>query len=89
MGCLLSQSHPLMTPLDQEPFWSHGTDGRALVLSFLLEGHTKNAIAKVSSIERNKSSTSLLFVQMHITEAATPPRHDVRSQADGSHGAKL
>jgi hypothetical protein len=59
------------------------------VLSFSLEGHTKNTIAKVSSIERKKGSAGLLFVQMHKTEAATPPRHDVRSQADRSHSAKL
>jgi len=45
------------------------------VLSFLLEGHTKNAITKAPPVQRIKGGAGLLFVQMHKTEAPAPPRH--------------
>ena len=64
-------------------------DGSTLVISFLLEGHTKNAITKAPPVQRVKGGAGLLFVQMHKTEAPTPPRHYVRSQADRSDSTKL
>ena len=57
-------------------------DGSRLVISFLLKGHAKNAIAYASSIQRVKGGAALLFIQVHETEAVTAPRHDVRSQAN-------
>ncbi len=59
------------------------------VLSFLLKGHTKNAITKAPPVQRVKGSAGLLLAQMHKTEAPTPPRHYVRSQADRSYSTKL
>ena len=56
---------------------------------FSLEGHTKNATPKASPIQRVTCSAGVLFVQMHKTEASTPPRHDVRSQADRSNRTKF
>jgi hypothetical protein len=67
------------------PFWLRWMG----VLSFLLEGHTKNAITKAPPVHRVKGGAGLLFVQIHKTEAPAPPRHYVRSQADRSDSTKL
>ena len=56
---------------------------------FSLEGHTKNSTFKASPIQRVTCSAGVLLVQMHKTEAPTPPRHDVRSQADRSNRTKF
>ncbi len=62
--------------------WSIGNFGCAggsnLLTSFLLEGHAKNAIAYALPVQRVKGGAGLLFIQVHKTEAATAPRHDVR-----------
>ena len=52
--------------------------GSNLLTSFLLEGHAKNAIAYALPVQRVKGGAGLLFIQVHKTEAATAPRHDVR-----------
>ena len=59
------------------------------MISFLLVANMKSSIAKVRSVQRAKSNTSLLFVQMHETEAATTSRHYVCRQADGSDNTKF
>ena len=56
--------------------------GSHLVISFLLKGHAKNAIAYASSIQRVKGGAGLLFIQVDESETPTAPCHDVRSQAN-------
>lgn len=57
-------------------------NGSRLVIAFWLKGHDKNTIAYASSIQPVKGGAGLLFIEVHKTEAATAPRHDVRSQAN-------
>ncbi len=59
------------------------------MISFFLVGNMKNSITKAPPVQRAKSGSGLLFVQMHETEAPTPSRHYVSRQADRSDSTKL
>ena len=61
--------------------------GNRELLSF--DGDTKNATADVLPIQGGHRSALDTFEQMHMTEAATSPRHYVRSQADGSYRTEV
>jgi hypothetical protein len=63
--------------------------GGNLVFSFLLESNMKNVITNAPPVQRVKGSPGLLLVQMHKSEARTPPRHYVCSQADRYDSTKL
>lgn len=57
-------------------------------ISFCLKGNVKNATVKALPVQRKKGSAIVLFVQIHETEAPTPPRHNVGSKADRLHSPK-
>ena len=64
-------------------------DWSIFVFSFLLQVHGENPITKAPPVQRAKSSTGLLLVQMHETEAPTPSRHYICRQVDRPDSTKL